>query len=272
VSVFSATLGGWRLEPGALFGLATWSLAYAWLVARRWRQRRRLAPLRAASFATGVLLVGLALCSPLDGAADDGSLLAHMVQHELLGLLAPALLVLGLDAQLTVPLTRLVIRPALRGRRSAAVLRSLTSPHLALAAYLAVGALWSLPVGYALAHDHELAHVTAHASLLTAGGLLWLALLQPLPSLHRCGPWTRVLLLGCAGALGATVAAALIWLPAPLYAEQASGALGLDLATDQRLAGVLMMAVEMPLLLGAAAWAVLSAAARARPLSPAPTP
>ncbi|HKG02085.1 MAG TPA: cytochrome c oxidase assembly protein [Conexibacter sp.] len=265
-------LGAWHVEPGVLLGLVTWSLGYTWLATRRWRVRRRFAPLRAASFATGVLLIGVALCSPLDATADDGSLTAHMLQHELLGLLGPALLVLGLDAQLTAPVTRLVIRPALRGARSAVVLRALTSPRLALGAYVGVSVLWSLPGGYALAADNELAHVAAHASLISAGCLLWLATLQPLPSLHRCGPWTRVLLLGCAGALGATVAAALIWLPAPLYDAQAPDVLGLGVTADQRLAGALMMAVEMPLLLGAAAWAVVSAAARTRLPVLFPTP
>ena len=260
----AATLvSDWTLEPGAALALVAWSCLYAALVARRRRVRGRFARGRALSFAGGVVLAALALFSPLDAMAEDGSLVAHMVQHDLLALVAPLLLVAGLDAQLVVPLSRRIVHPALRRPRGARLLRALTSPWLALGVYVATTVTWSLPGAYALLEQSAWAHAGAHASLLTAGCLLWASVLEPLPSLHRARPLPKLAELAAASMSGGVVAAALVWLPAPLYALEpgASGLLGLSLGVDQQLAGVTMMAIEMPLLLGAAAWILVRAAA-----------
>ena len=97
--------------------LAAYAAGYAALAHRVWRRRGVVRPLRAAAFALGLAAVAAALASPLDRWADDGSLVAHMAQHELLLNVAPVLLLLGLDAQLAAPLTRAVGGPVARRSR-----------------------------------------------------------------------------------------------------------------------------------------------------------
>lgn len=275
-------MGRWQLDPGVLAGAVAYSAAYGWLAVRRWRVRRRHAAARTACFAAGVLLSVLALVSPLDAAADD-SLSAHMLQHELLAAVAPLLLVAGLDAQLVAPLTRVAVRPALARRRPARVLGVLTHPVLAGVLWVAATCAWQVPALYDVALRVEPVHVLEHVSLLTAGLALWAAAVGRLPSLHgRRSPVAAVALLGLASTVGAALCGVLIWAPHELYAVSAGQRswLGTSPLTDQRIAGALMMAIEMPLLLGGVVLLLVRAAAgraphpslAAREARPLPTP
>jgi putative membrane protein len=230
--------------------------AYMLLVRRRARAGGGVPRARVAAFVLGLLALGVALGPLLDGPADRGSLPAHMAQHELLLAVVPVLLALGLDARLMAPVTRAVVRPALRRTWSTRVLATLTHPALAAGAWAAVTLGWHIPAVLAAAREHPLLHAVAHVSLLGAGIALWVAVLDPLPSLHhRGGLAPRLWCLAAASAAGGTLAAVLLWSPDALY----DGAT----LTGQRVAGALMMGVEMPLLLGAAAWLVVRSAARA---------
>ena len=52
-------------------------------------------PLQAAAFAAGILALLAALASPLDALGEDYLFSAHMLQHVLLGDIAPVLLLLS---------------------------------------------------------------------------------------------------------------------------------------------------------------------------------
>src|SRR3954463_14269798 len=84
------------------------ALAYAVAYAMRARTlARRGAPVpraRIASFATGLLLVVVALSPPVDDLADE-LLVAHMAQHLVLADLAALAIVLGLPGPLLAPVT-----------------------------------------------------------------------------------------------------------------------------------------------------------------------
>jgi cytochrome c oxidase assembly factor CtaG len=127
----------WQWDPialvlivgaGALYAVGTRRLAADGQPWQRWRT---------ASFTVGLLVVGLATCSSI--AVYDMTLFwSHMVQHLMLIMLAPVLLVAG--RPLTLWLASAT--PARRTRRER-VLRSwpvatLTSPGVALALYAAV--------------------------------------------------------------------------------------------------------------------------------------
>ena len=239
--------------------LAAYAFGYAALAHRVWRRRGVVHPLRIAAFALGLTAVAAALASPLDGWADDGSLVAHMAQHELLLNVAPVLLLLGLDAQLAAPLTRAVGGPVARRSRGLRALALLGAPALALVLYVGVAAAWQVPAVYAAAAASPVLHPLEHLTLTWIGLLFWFHLLRPLPSVRRLAPAGQAvfLLLGMVG--GALLAAVLIGAPVALYPDAVSGGL-----SDQRLAGGLMMAVEMPLALGVGYAVLLRAALRPR--------
>jgi cytochrome c oxidase assembly factor CtaG len=114
---------------------------------------------------------------PIDGLADS-VLIAHMLQHIVIGDIAPLLLVLGLPGPVLAPLLRIrVTRP----------LRRLASPLVALPLWAVDLYVWHLPLLYQWAIRHDLVHALEHACLLWFGTLLWLALLGPLPTSLGCG-------------------------------------------------------------------------------------
>src|SRR6266536_1565588 len=89
---------GWSLEPSVLAGAAALAGVFLGLVGP-WRQRFRgsepAGGWRVGAFLSGVAVLILALASPLDELSDRYLLSAHMVQHMLLTLVIPPLLLMG---------------------------------------------------------------------------------------------------------------------------------------------------------------------------------
>src|SRR6478672_11981139 len=91
---------GWTLDPLGLAACLVAATAYA-SRARTLGRRGRPVPFpRMAAFATGLLLLVLALVSPLDTIGESRLFSVHMAQHLVIGDLAPLLLVLGLSGPL----------------------------------------------------------------------------------------------------------------------------------------------------------------------------
>jgi putative membrane protein len=258
----------WTFVPNIAAGLSASTLAYAALVARRWRVRHRIAWRRLIAWFGGLAVIAIAVMSPLDSLADDRSFAAHMVQHELLLTVAPLLLLMGIDAQLLAPLTRLVIRPGLRHPVTRRVLRGLTAPSLALGLWGASVLAWSVPAMVALAYRNETVHNVEHIQFLVVGLLFWAVILAPFPSLHRPNLARKLTYLAIVCVIGAVVAAVLAFDPTILYrVPYAAGStwLGLSALAEQRLAAAVMMAIDMPAALAAAVWLVSRARVTSTP-------
>jgi cytochrome c oxidase assembly factor CtaG len=213
------------------------TLVYLLLYRQRARQLRSEArPVpgwRTGSFVAGVLLVAAVQLPPFDGLADS-VLIAHMVQHIVLGDIASLLIVVGL--------TGAVLAPVLRTRASRLV-RRLAHPLVALALWGLDLYAWHLPVFYQLAIEHDLVHALEHMCLLWFGTLLWLSLIGPLPKPRWfTGGW----LLGyvfLVRLLGTVLGNVFIWAPTVFYPvyRATDASYGLRPLTDQSLAGGVMM-------------------------------
>lgn len=189
----------------ALLVAAALALPYAaGVAAHRARMPRAWSPWRTASWCAGALLVGVAL-SPALAAVPDPAV-RHMVQHLLLGMLAPLGLVLA------APVTLLLGAASTRGRRAvAAVLaagpvRVLTHP--AAAALLHVGGLVVLhltPLS-ALAGRSGAVHGLVLLHFVLAGALFTWAVAGPDPAPHRPGVLTRLVVLVVAGGVHGALA------------------------------------------------------------------
>lgn len=147
-----------------LIGCAALIALYAWAVRFRFSQR-------AAAWLTGVLLLFLALVSPLDALADKYLFSVHMAKHILFVLVIPALLLIGLPAG---PLDRL-----LRKRRVAVTERFLRLPVVAWSAGVGAMALWHIPFVFNEASSHAPVHIVEHLSLLAGGTVFWWPILAP---------------------------------------------------------------------------------------------
>jgi putative membrane protein len=210
---------------------------YLHLYARRARtlarQRRPVARWRIAAFTSGALLMAVVQLGPFDTLADE-VLIAHMVQHILIGDIASLLIVLGLTGP--------VIQPLLQMRVSRA-LRALAHPIAALLLWAVDLYAWHLPLFYQLAIKNDLVHALEHACMLWFGALLWLALLGPLPKPAWFKGWGGLGYVVAVRFIGAVLANILVWGQSVFYPVYRStdSAHGLNAAADQSVAGAIMM-------------------------------
>lgn len=193
-------------------------LLTGWVYGEALRRKAPLLPRHAAAFAAGWLALAIALLSPLESAAGE-SFSLHMIQHELLMIAAPPLLILGR------PYAALAAVLAPGGLRVAAL--PLRLPPLA-AWLLHAAALWTwhVPALFDRALDSDAVHAAQHASFFFTALLFWWAVFRRL----RAGLAVIYILTTMihAGAL----AALLTFAPAPLYA--------LTALSEQQLGGLVM--------------------------------
>ena len=217
----------------------------------------RIALLRASSFIAGLVTITVALSSPVDSAADT-LLWVHMIQHVLLLLVAPPLLVLGapwmplwlgLPLRVRRPLARAVLRSRPASPLRAAVV-AIATPIGAFVAFNVNLLLWHVPALYDLTLRNQAVHDLEHTLFVATGILLWAQLLPSWP-LHRrldfAGRLVYTLLASLPSWLLAVVMA---FYPSPLYAVYAdlsSRPGGISALGDQRLAaGVMWVPGSMP--------------------------
>jgi putative membrane protein len=233
---------GWTFDPLPLAAIGVGALLYA---RRAWTLRRRERPVAAPkllAFAAAVVVLVLAVVSPLDSIGEERLFSVHMAQHLLIGDVAPLLLVLGLSGPLLRPL--LAPRPAQR-------LRLLAHPLVALPLWALAFSLWHLPALYDAALRSDLVHSLQHLCFFAGGLLLWTSLLGLLPGPRWFGPGSRLLGLGFVWAAGVPLANVFIWSGRPYYPPyvDAPRTWGLSALGDQRAGGGVML-VEMMLVGG----------------------
>jgi putative membrane protein len=239
-------------EPLQLIPVAVVAALYA-LRARTLALRGRPVPAwRQLSFASAMLLILVALVSPL-AALDDELVWVHMAQHLVLSDLAALLIVLGLTGPLLQPLL---------ATRGLGWLRVLAHPAVALPLWLADLYLWHVPALYQAALSSQAVHALEHACFAGFGIAMWMALVGPLPKPDWFGNGARLIYVIVVRFGGAVLANVLLWAGSPLYPDYAAGeaAHGISPLADQGAAGVVMMIEQGLVTLGLFAWLFFRAA------------
>ena len=197
------------------------------------REGRPVEPWRVLSFAAGVMTMAAVQLPPFDTLADQ-VLLAHMIQHIIIGDICSLLIVLGLTGPMLQPLLHIrVTRPV----------RVIANPVIALTLWAVNLYTWHLPVLYQLAIRVDLVHALEHACLLWFGTALWLALLGPLPKPKWFTGWGSLGYMIAIRFIGAVLANVLIWTQTVIYPvyNSTDASRGLNPLSDQNLAGGAMM-------------------------------
>jgi putative membrane protein len=228
VSLFSH----WSFEPTEVLPLFALAALY-WLRVRRLASRGR--PVRRLTqgwFYAGALVTLLAVVSPVDWYGENRLFWVHMIQHLLLGDIAPLLVVAGLTGPVLRPL--LSLRPV-------RWMRFLAHPLVALPLWIADLSLWHIPYFYDLALRHSGVHALEHTCFFLFGALMWAAVIEPLPGPEWfTGGWKAVYTLVVRVA-GMALAQLFIWANHPFYsyyvAIEHSRAAALS---DQRIGGAIM--------------------------------
>lgn len=134
-------------------------------------------PGQRAAFFAALALIFLSLNGWLHDLSDYYLFSAHMVQHLLLTLIAPPLLIMGTPGWM--------LRPALGWRGVGPAARAVTSAPRAFLAFNVVLVGWHLPPTYGLAMAHHSVHIVQHLCFMVAATLMWWPILSPLPELPR---------------------------------------------------------------------------------------
>jgi len=239
----------WSAPPAVVAAsvLTAALFAQGWLRLRK-RGRRDLADWkRAALFAAGLSVVLAGLVSPIHSIGESHLLWVHMLQHVLIGDLGIALMVVAVRGPLRVfILPARVLGPLARDRDVRAVLAFLLRPRIAFALWAANLALWHVPRLYIDAILHPWLHDLEHVCWMLAGTLVWILLVDP-GSHRRLSVGGRIALAAAMFAAGQALTDVLVFSFHPLYGLY-RGAYGFSALTDQRLAGVVMMAEQLVVL------------------------
>jgi putative membrane protein len=141
------------------------------------RMGRSISRGQAAAFVGAMAAILFALDGPIDALEDARLFSAHMLQHLILALVMPPLLLLGTPGWM--------LRPLIRSRALARVARLLTNPLIAFSIYNGVLVLMHLPLVFDLMCRDEAVHITVHLVVMGASVLMWWPLLSPLPEMPR---------------------------------------------------------------------------------------
>ena len=240
----------WIFPPAMVLPLAAAAVLYGRGLRVLWTTHagRGVRRWEAACFGCGWLAAVLALLSPLH-ALSERLFVAHMVQHELLMVVAAPLLVLGrplVPSLWAFPApTRQRVGALLRHRAVRYTSRVLVQPLGAFALHGAAIWFWHIPRVFQATLENDLVHALQHVSFFATALLFWWTVVHaqgPRGSVRATGYGLAVLLLFATtlhtGALGALLTfSRTVWYPA--YGSFGVR-WGLSPLEDQQLAGMLM--------------------------------
>jgi cytochrome c oxidase assembly factor CtaG len=202
-------------------------------------------------FAGGLLMIVVALFSPI-GHVSEELVIAHMVEHLLLGDLATLLLVLGLTGPLLQPILAIPVFDRLR---------VLAHPLVAFPLWAINFYVWHIPALYEAAYGTAAMHVVEHSLFIFFGCLMWMPVFGPLPTPRWFTAAWKVVYVVAVRFAGAILGNVLMWSGTVLYPIYAPGERywGISPIADQSTAGVIMMVEGTFLGLGLLAWVFFEA-------------
>lgn len=226
----------WNLAPSLLLGTLLVIGLYLYALGPYHRRYYPDVPIKrgqTVAFLLGVLIMCLALISPLDTLGDDYLFSAHMLQHLCLTTFGPPLLLVGTPEWM--------IERALNNRIIFLVLKGLTWAPVAFFLYNADFFLWHAPPLYNATLENETIHIFEHITFIVFGILSWWPILSPSQKLPRLSLGGQILYIFLMGMPAVLLGAGLTFMP-PLYAPYLSALIvwGISHTVDQQLGGLIM--------------------------------
>lgn len=249
-SVVHAALASWSVPWVPTVAIVLTSLIYlrGWYLLRsagfplipRWR---------AGAFLGGLFSLWVALAGPMD-VFNTWLLTAHMIQHMVLMMLAPPLILLGdpllpFVRGLPVFAAREFAGPFLNWKPAQRLGRLLTQPVFALVLMGVVMLGWHVPAPYELAVRSPGWHEFEHACFFVTSLIFWWPVVQPWPSISQWPRWAMVPYLVIADLQNTVLSATLIFSDRILYPSyvDAPRVFGLAARDDQAAAGAIMWVI-----------------------------
>ncbi|MFE5893001.1 cytochrome c oxidase assembly protein [Streptomyces sp. NPDC056462] len=241
------TLGrglAWSADPFFLVACLVGLALYAWGVVRLARRGDKWPVGRTVSYVAGVLSVMLVMCTGLN---DYGMVMfsVHMVQHMVISMLSPILLLLG--APMTLALR--AMPPAGRGRKGprewllallhSRYMRIITHPAFTIPLFIAsLYALYFTPM-FDFLMGSKPGHIAMMVHFLAVGVVFFWPIIGVDPGPHRPGYLMRMLELFAGMPFHAFFGIALMMASEPMVEtfKNPPASLGIDALSDQNAAG-----------------------------------
>ncbi|MFF8831528.1 cytochrome c oxidase assembly protein [Streptomyces sp. NPDC015131] len=242
------TLGrGLAFSPDAFFltGCLLALALYGWGVVRLRRRGDAWPVGRTVFFVTGVLTVALVMCTGLN---DYGMVMfsVHMVQHMIISMLSPILLLLGAPVTLALRALPVASRRGARGPRELLLallhsryMRIITHPVFTIPLFIAsLYALYFTPLFDFLMGSRP-GHIAMMVHFLAVGLVFFWPIMGVDPGPHRPGYVMRMLELFAGMPFHAFFGIALMMATEPMVGTYANppASLGIDALSDQNAAG-----------------------------------
>lgn len=231
----------WEFNPALIVPLGMALLIY--LVGWRRLAARASAPLRPYLFLAGWTVLGLSLASPLHEAGEK-SFTMHMIEHELIMLVATLLLAASAAGGVLAWGLPKPLRTALGGSWKSPLQRTwkaLTEPVTATTVQAVVMWGWHAPGLFNRALESDALHILQHLCFVVSALLFWWAMLHPRS--RSSGYGVSATCLFATSLIGGALGALMSFSASPWYADYAAmgmSGIGLDAVTDQQLAGLIM--------------------------------
>lgn len=199
---------------------------------------------RATGFVAGIFFLWVAIGSPL-AAFDEASLAVHMVQHILLMLVVPPLVLLGAPALpflhgLPQWLVRGAVGRVLRRPEVQRFGRLITHPIFCWTAAAVALLAWHVPAAFELALRSDGWHDVEHVCFLLTSLLFWWPVVQPFPSQAVWPRWSIPVYLFLGMLPGSALGAFMTFCDRVLYGSYGAGVFGMTAMEEQIFAGALM--------------------------------
>lgn len=231
------------LHWSTVVGLLAMAALYEWQAAGGKRDANRsldpashfpLPASRRVCFYGALLVIFFSLNGWLHDLSDWYLFSAHMVQHLLLTILMPPLLLAGVPGWM--------LRPLLQIRIAGAIARALTRPKVCFATFQIIIAAWHLPALYNSAMASHEVHILMHLMFMVSAVMLWWPILSQLPELPRLSYPMQMLYLFLTTLPMAVVAVYITYSQTLLYPAYSAAprVLGLTPMQDQLLGGLIM--------------------------------
>lgn len=236
----------WNWNPLATLILLMVAYLYLNGLANWTRPSHPISRWQRVSFFTGLFMIFIALQSPLDNLSEH-MLSFHQLQHFLLRMLAPLLVLLG--APLTPMLRGLplwvlqgFVRPTVRHSLARAAYDKLTNPVITVTIFMVVLYLWQVPGGFNLALRNEFIHFLMHMTMMSSGFLFYWAVIDPAPRRSRVHYGVRVLYLGLIVLPNTLLGAVITFSKGIVYSgyEGVYQPFDMSLMTDQQIGGLVL--------------------------------
>ena len=226
----------WEFDPTVVAGIAALGLIYA-LCGGAWRARfpdsRPLTRAQLKSFGAGLIVFWLFLQSPIDRVGDDFLFSLHMLQHMVIILVVPVLILRGIPSWMVQPLM---------GGRAAPLVRLGCRPLVAFTLFNMIFAVAHIPVFFDPVNSDETLHAIEHLVFLSTAVIMWIPILSPLLEL-RIGSYPMQIGYLFLQTLPMSIVAAFITLSSDPWYQRYSLApriTALSTLQDQQIGGLLM--------------------------------